>query len=145
MRHLVRLRNIRPATVACSRLNAPCEPPIRSSDDYQAKLPDANTTADADRDMSDPISNEDQLDAAEHAIRKIGSDPWFADLTPDWQRFLVSHTVETFGRYEVTMEQAAQKLIEFYVEITLDYPEAKSMNPWEARLTAEGTAAPGDS
>lgn len=84
--------------------------------------------------MSDPTPNDNQLETAEKAIRKIGSDSWFGSLTPDWQRFLVSHTVETFGQYELTMDQAAQKLIEFYVEITLDHPEAKTINPWEARL-----------
>ena len=85
--------------------------------------------------MSDPTPNDNQFEAAENAICKIGSNSWFGDLTPSWQRFLVSHTVETFGQYELTMDQAAQKLIEFYVEITLDYPEVKTIDPWEARFS----------
>ena len=94
--------------------------------------------------MNDPTPSDSQLKAAEKAIRKIGSNSWFGTLTPDWQRFLVSHTVETFVQYELTMDQAAQKLIEFYVEITLEYPEAKTTNPWEARLTAEGRTSSGE-
>jgi len=84
--------------------------------------------------MSDPIPDNNEFEAAENAIRKIGSHLWFGGLTPEWQDFLVSNTVETFDQYEVTMDQAAQKLIEFYVEIAQAYPEAKTMNPWEENL-----------
>ena len=94
--------------------------------------------------MNDTTPNDSQSEAAEKAIRKIASDLWFGDLSTDWQHFLISHTVETVGEYGVTMDQAAQKLIEFYVEITLDFPEAKTMNPWAARLTAEGISSFGD-
>ena len=95
--------------------------------------------------MCDAIPNDNASAAAEKAICRLGSDSWFHDLTPHWQQFLVFHTVDTFNRYEVTMDQAAQELIEFYVETTLDHPEAKTMNPWEARLPADGTAHSGDS
>ena len=91
---------------------------------------------------SDPDIN--AFEAAEKAICRLASDPWFRDLTPHWQDFLVSQTVETFNRYEVTVEQAAQKLIEFYVEVTLDHPEAKAMNPWKERLPAEAAVGSGD-
>jgi hypothetical protein len=84
--------------------------------------------------MSDSTLNSNEFEAAETAIRKIGSHSWFNGLTPEWQDFLVSNTVETFGQYEVTIDQAAQKLIEFYVEIAQAYPEAKTMNPWEENL-----------
>ena len=84
--------------------------------------------------MSNPTPNSDEFEAAETAIRKIGSHLWFGDLTPEWQGFLVANTVETFDQYEVTMDQAAQKLIEFYVEIVQAYPEAKTMNPWDENL-----------
>jgi hypothetical protein len=84
--------------------------------------------------MSDPSLNDNEFEAAETAIRKIGSHLWFGCLTPEWQDFLVSHTAETFDQYQITMDQAAQKLIEFYVEIVQAYPEAKTMNPWEENL-----------
>ena len=42
------------------------------------------------------------------------------------------------------MEQAAQTLIEFYVEITASFPEAETMNPWEATLPAGETVFIGD-
>jgi hypothetical protein len=84
--------------------------------------------------MADLTPNNNEFEAAETALRKIGSHSWFGDLTPEWQGFLVSNTVDTFAHYEVTMDQAAQKLIEFYVEIIQAYPEAKTMNPWEENL-----------
>jgi len=76
--------------------------------------------------MSAPTPNTSAFAAAESAICKLGSHYWFSGLTREWQDFLVSKTVETFNQYQVTMDQAAQKLIEFYVEITQAYPEAKN-------------------
>ena len=119
--------------------------PIRRLDDHRHSPHQAIRPPEADNDMSDAIPNNDELEAAEKAIRNLGSNSWFGDLTPPWQDFLVSHTVETFKRYEVTMDQAAQKLIEFYVEITLTYPETKTINPWDARLPAQGTVVSGNS
>ena len=80
--------------------------------------------------MSYPTPKSDELEVAETAIRKIGSHLWFSDLTPEWQKFLVSNAVQTFEQYEVTMDQAARKMIEYYVEIVQDYPEPKKMNTW---------------
>ena len=94
--------------------------------------------SEANSDITDPTQKNSAFDAAEKAIREIGSDPWFDELTPEWQNFLVSNTVETFEQYAVNLDQAAQKLIEFYVEITLTYPEAKTMNPWESNIPAAG-------
>jgi len=91
--------------------------------------------------MSDPTPKSNEFKAAEMAIRKIGSQSWFDGLTPEWHDFLVSKTVETFGQYEVTMDLAAQKLIEFYVEIVQAYPEAKTMNPGEEHLPTEGAGS----
>jgi len=88
--------------------------------------------------MSDPTSNNSEFEAAETAICRIGSDSWFSGLTPEWQGFLVSNTVKTFDQYQVTLDQAAQKLIEFYVEMIQAYPEAETMNPWEENLPFEG-------
>jgi hypothetical protein len=119
--------------------------PIRPLDDHRRSPPHAIRPPEADNDMSDPISYNNEFEAAEKAIRNLGSNSWFGDLTSHWQDFLVSHTVETFNRYEVTMDQAAQKLIEFYVEITLTCPEAKTMNPWEARLPAQDAVISGSS
>ena len=84
--------------------------------------------------MSYPTARTDELDAAETAICEIGSHFWFSGLTLEWQKFLVANTVETFDHYEVTMEKAAQKLFEFYVETVRAYPEAKTMNPWKENL-----------
>ena len=95
--------------------------------------------------MSDPIRNNNAFADAEKAIRKIASDLWFGGLTPEWQDFLVSHTVETFKQYEVTLDQAAQKLIELYVEIIHAYPEAQTMDPRNANLPAEGAVLSRDS
>lgn len=91
--------------------------------------------------MSDPSLNNNEFEAAETAIRKIASHLWFCGLTPEWQDFLVSKTVETFDQHEVTMDLAAQKLIEFYVEIVQACPEAKTMNPWEESVPLEGAAS----
>jgi hypothetical protein len=126
------------------RLNDPGVLPIRPLDDHQHSPLYAVRPQEADNDMSDPIPNDNEFEAAEKAIRNLGSNSWFGDLTPHWQDFLVSHTVETFKRYEVTMDQAAQKLIEFYVEMTVTHPEAKTLNPWEARLPAEGAILSGN-
>jgi len=91
--------------------------------------------------MSARTLNNNEFEAAETAIRNIGSHLWFGGLTSEWQDFLVSKTVETFDQYEVTMDLAAQKLIEFYVEIVQAYPEAKTMNPWEENLPIEGAGS----
>ena len=94
--------------------------------------------------MNDTVTSSVEFADAKRAICSLASDSWFNDLTPDWQAFLVSHTVETLTQYEVTMEQAAQKLIEFYVEITASFPAAETMSPWEASLPAEDTLFIGD-
>ncbi len=88
--------------------------------------------------MSYPTPRSDELDAAKTALLKIGSHLWFSGLTLEWQKFLVSNTIEAFDQYQVTMEQAAQKLIEFYVETVQAYPKAKAMNPWKENLPIEG-------
>ena len=94
--------------------------------------------------MSDTVTDNVEFADAKKAICSLASNSWFDDLTPDWQAFLVSHTVETFKQYDVTMEQASQKLIEFYVEITASFPEAESMNPWESTLPSEEAIFIGD-
>ena len=102
------------------------------------------SASEANSSMTDTISKGSEFAAAEKAIREIGSDPWFDGLTPEWRDFLVSNTVETFKKYEVTLDQAAQKLIEFYVEISFTYPEAKTMNPWESNIPTTASVSPED-
>ncbi len=99
---------------------------------------DNDLLPEAKHDMSYPTPKSDEFKVAETAIHKIGSHLWFSDLTPEWQKFLVSNAVGIFEQYEVTMDQAARKVIEFYVEIVQAYPEAKTMNPWVENLPIEG-------
>lgn len=88
--------------------------------------------------MSDTTPGQIGLQDAEAAIRKLATDGWFDGLTIDWQRFLVANTLETYRQYDITLDQAAQKLIEFYVETIQTYPGAETMNPWEEMLPAGG-------
>ena len=46
--------------------------------------------------MTEPVPNNNEFNAAEAALRKIGSNMWFGSLNDEWQDFMVSNTVEIF-------------------------------------------------
>jgi hypothetical protein len=80
--------------------------------------------------MKEPIPNNNEFEAAESALRKIGSNLWFSGLSEEWQDFLTSNTVEHFDTYELTMEQAAASLVKVYQELVTANPGILEQNPW---------------
>lgn len=87
--------------------------------------------------MPEPTPNNNEFEAAERALRKIGSNLWFAGLSEEWQDFLTSNTVEHFDTYELTMEQAAAALIDVYQKLGSNNPGILKQNPWHVTLANE--------
>jgi hypothetical protein len=85
--------------------------------------------------VKDSIPNNNEFEAAEKSLRKIGSNMWFGGLTDEWQDFLASHTVEHFDTYEISMEQAAESVIRTYQRIVAADPRVVKSNPWNANLS----------
>jgi hypothetical protein len=84
--------------------------------------------------MTEPIPDNNELDAAEEELRKIGSNLWFGGLSEQWQDFLVSNTVEFFDTYEVSMQQAASELIRIYKVLANADPCILQKNPCDADI-----------
>jgi hypothetical protein len=84
--------------------------------------------------MTETLPNNNEFNAAEVALRKIGSNLWFGGLTDEWQDFLVSNTVETFDTYELSIDQAAQKMIEVFQQLLAADPSLLNKNPWETKV-----------
>jgi len=84
--------------------------------------------------MTETLPNNNEFNAAEAALRKIGSNLWFGGLTDEWQDFLVSNTVETFDTYELSIDQAAQKMIEVFQQLLAADPSLLNKNPWETKV-----------
>lgn len=78
--------------------------------------------------------NNNEFDAAEQALRKIGSNLWFGGLSEEWKDFMRSQTVEQFDNYEISIEQAAANLIQVYQELVNNNPGILSQNPWSLLL-----------
>lgn len=84
--------------------------------------------------MAEPEPKNNEFDAAEKELRKIGSNMWFSGLNDEWQGFLIANTVEHFDTYEVTMNQAAQSLINVFQKLVNANPEILQQNPWKVVL-----------
>ena len=84
--------------------------------------------------MQESIPNNNEFEAAESALRKIGSNLWFSSLSEEWQDFLTSNTVEHFDTYELTMEQAAAALVKVYQVLVSNNPRILEQNPWKITL-----------
>lgn len=84
--------------------------------------------------MTESIPDNNEFDAAEEELRKIGSNLWFGGLSEQWQDFLVSNTVEFFDTYEVSMQQAASELIRIYKVLVSADPCILQENPWDADI-----------
>ncbi|OOE60285.1 hypothetical protein BZG13_00370 [Salinivibrio sp. ML323] len=80
--------------------------------------------------MDDPLPHNNELSAAEKSLRRIGSNVWFGGLSEEWQDYLISHTVETFDTYDMSMEKAASVLIQAYQEMVRFQPAVLDVNPW---------------
>ena len=87
--------------------------------------------------MKEPIPNNNEFEAAEQALRKIGSNLWFAGLSEEWKDFLVSNTVEYFDTHQVSMQQAASSMIKVFHEIVEKHPEILQQNPWDTNLSED--------
>jgi hypothetical protein len=87
--------------------------------------------------MKEPIPNNNELEAAKEALRKGASNLWFGGLSEEWQEFLVANTVEIFDSYQLSMAEAASRMIRIYQEIAAKNPEAMDQNPWEVILPSE--------
>ncbi|MGO0305266.1 hypothetical protein ACTL6P_01450 [Endozoicomonas acroporae] len=81
--------------------------------------------------MTEPIPGNNERNAAEAALRKIGSNLWFSGLSDEWQDFLVSNTVEHFDTYEQTMEEAAAGMVRVFQKLVNQDPDILQANPWE--------------
>lgn len=84
--------------------------------------------------MQEPIPDNNEFEAAERALRKIGSNLWFSGLSEEWQDFLTSNTVDHFDTYDLTMEQAATALIQVYQDLVSKSPGILEQNPWHVIL-----------
>ncbi|WP_067515893.1 hypothetical protein [Endozoicomonas ascidiicola] len=84
--------------------------------------------------MSEPLPGNNELYAAEQALRKIGSNVWFSGLSDEWQDFLISNTVEHFDTYELSMHEAAMIMIQVFQKLIGNNPELLQLNPWETVL-----------
>lgn len=87
--------------------------------------------------MSEPIPNDNEFEAAENALKKVGSNLWFSGLSEEWKEFLTANTVEHFDTYEISMEDAAASLIKVYQELVANNPEILDQNPNEVELGGE--------
>jgi hypothetical protein len=84
--------------------------------------------------LTESKPNNNEFEAAEIALRKIGSKLWFGGLTDEWQDFLKSNTVEIFDTYELTLEQAASKMIEMFQRLLAADPSLLEKDPWATTL-----------
>lgn len=80
--------------------------------------------------MDTPLPHNNEFSAAEKMLRKLGSNVWFGGLSEVWQDYLISHTVEAFDTYDISMETAASILIQTYQEMVSFQPTVLDMNPW---------------
>jgi len=85
--------------------------------------------------LTEAQPNNNEFEAAETALRKIGSNLWFGGLTEKWQEFLVSNTVEIFDTYELTLEQAANQMIEMFQQLVSADPSLLDKDPWSAIIS----------
>ena len=85
--------------------------------------------------MKEPIPDNNEFEAAERALRKLGSNLWFGGLSKEWQDFLTSNTVEHFDTYHLTMEQAAADMVRIYRQLVSNNPSILEQNPWNVMLT----------
>lgn len=85
--------------------------------------------------MEEPIPNNNEFKAAEHALRKIGSNLWFSALSDEWKDYLISNTLEHFDTYEISIHEAAKSMIGVYREVVSRNPELLEQNPWQAMIT----------
>ena len=81
--------------------------------------------------MNEPIPNNNEFEAAEIALRKVGSNLWFSNLSAEWQDFLVSNTLEHFDNYELSMQEAAISMISVFQKMVEMNPAIVDQNPWE--------------
>lgn len=84
--------------------------------------------------MNNPIPHNNEFDAAEKALREIGSHLWFGGLSDEWQDFLISNTVECFDNYELSMYEAATAIIDIYKKMVLFDPSILNSNPWDTKI-----------
>ena len=84
--------------------------------------------------MTEPIPGNNEFEAAEKALRDIGSNLWFGGLSEEWQDFLVSNTVECFDNYELTMQEAANAIIGIYQQLVSSDPSILQSNPWDTNI-----------
>ncbi|MCP5207062.1 MAG: hypothetical protein H7A01_07660 [Hahellaceae bacterium] len=87
--------------------------------------------------MNEPIPNNNEFEAAESALRKVGSNVWFSGLSEEWRDFLVSNTLEQFDNYQMTMLEAAQNMISVFQELVNSNPGILDENPWEVVVQGE--------
>lgn len=87
--------------------------------------------------MKEPVPYHNEFEAAERALRKIGSTLWFSGLSNEWQDFLAANTVEHFDTYQVTMEQSAADLVRIYQALVFKNPGILEQNPWNVTLANE--------
>jgi len=81
--------------------------------------------------VNEPTPNNNESDAAEKALRNIGSNLWFGGLSDEWQDFLISNTVEHFDTYEVSMQDAATNMLKAIQVIISKNPDLLDQNPWQ--------------
>ncbi|WP_067582010.1 hypothetical protein [Endozoicomonas ascidiicola] len=84
--------------------------------------------------MSEPLPGNNELYAAEQALRKIGSNVWFSGLSDEWQDFLISNTVEHFDTYELSMHEAAMIMIQVFPEADRKQPRTLAVKPLGNRI-----------
>ncbi len=84
--------------------------------------------------MKAPVPDNNEFEAAEKALRDIGSNVWFGGLSKEWQEFLVSNTVECFDNYQVTIQQAANEIIKIYQKLVNSDPSILQSNPWDTEI-----------
>lgn len=85
--------------------------------------------------MLEAEPNNNEFEAAERALRSAGSNLWFSGLSDEWQDFLVSNTVEHFDTYVISIEQAANQMLQVYHQLVAGNPEILDQNPWEVTIT----------
>ncbi|HQT01972.1 MAG TPA: hypothetical protein PLU46_03770 [Thiotrichales bacterium] len=84
--------------------------------------------------MTEPVPNNNEFEAAEKALRDIGSNLWFGGLSDEWQDFLVSNTVGCFDNYQLTMKEAANTIIGIYQQMVNADPSILQSNPWNTNI-----------
>lgn len=84
--------------------------------------------------MTAPTPSNNEFEAAEKALRDIGSNLWFGGLSDEWQDFLISNTVECFDNYQVSMQDAANAIISIYQTLVNTDPSILQSNPWDTEI-----------